>query len=499
MATMRREVVRVRRATGLGLTLALALGAATAGAQDRDGRALGIALVRDADLPEVHSASHAMGVDPEPFAIGAAMGIDPQPFQDAGEVSGIEPEPFVVWVFDRRTGLRVGAPLVLSTAEALRGATPVDVLYSTRFMPGSVLLLDTALAVHELRIGFGADGTPFLRGTAVHDFAAFFPDQSLGHGTALAELGAIPPNDDQPWLALGTDTGNLVLATFDPDAAGGIIPCMEPVGSGPIVDLAVVPQVGTFAFVALVDGRDGQRLVGLAPPDDNAPPQIAFDLVGANPPDDNFVGLAGLNPPDDSMPLEDPAPVHLVAANGTRLVHRLTIPADAILEHSFDAAALEPLATTASALAVGSLALVPGDGSGVLYDPRFDLDRGGVSGTLLTLLGSSLELHPLTVKRTSRGRWITAYVEVAQGGAAAIDPASILLELGGGTLWPDPAFAPKLGDADGDGNPDLAVKLDRAAFQSWIPAGATEVTATARWQFADGAPGFASGAVRVLE
>jgi hypothetical protein len=93
---------------------------------------------------------------------------------------------------------------------------------------------------------------------------------------------------------------------------------------------------------------------------------------------------------------------------------------------------------------------------------------------------------------------------VANGAAAAVDPSSVVLEMSRGTLRPDPAFTPRLDDADGDGNADLTLKFDRAAFQDLLPPPSEDGTpvvagATARWQFADGTPGFASAVVRVVE
>jgi hypothetical protein len=268
------------------------------------------------------------------------------------------------------------------------------------------------------------------------------------------------------------------------------------VGDGPIAELAAIPQVGQWVFVALVNGGRGQHLVGIGPPDDTHPEgQIVFDLVGQPPPDDTIVSLAGSGPPDDGMPLSEPMPVNLVAANGTRFVHRLTIPAEPSIGGTFDIMSLEGPHVAIGQVAVGSLAMVPTDGSGVLYDPGFNVNQGGVSGTLLTVFGSSLDLSPKTLKLSSRGRWITAIFEADNNRAGGILPCSIELHVGDrGFVMPSEEFTPQLGDADGDGNADWTVKFDRMMVQNLIPTGASEVMVTAKIP----GVGFASALLKVI-
>ncbi|MBI4165467.1 MAG: hypothetical protein HY508_07015, partial [Acidobacteria bacterium] len=157
-------------------------------------------------------------------------------------------------------------------------------------------------------------------------------------------------------------------------------------------------------------------------------------------------------------------------------------------------------ATSASIaqVALGSLALLPADGSGVLFDPGFSAATGGISGTLLTAFGNATELSPHTLKLSSSGLYVTAVIEVAGGGAAYIVPSSVKLEIGSGSVGVAGSFAPQLGDADGDTNADLKVKFDRAAVQALIPGGASSVTGTVSWSYTDGGTGSASATIQVV-
>lgn len=348
---------------------------------------------------------------------------------------------------------------------------------------------DPAFRIHRFQITSAPDGS--LRVTGPTTQGPFGDPSVHGRPTALAVLPQ-PQDPTGPWFAIGTSTGNVVLAK------SGVDPCWFPVGAQ-VVDLAVVPQVGFFAFVALVNDSTGrQHLVGIDPATTRHPSHVVLDLVAVNPPDDGLVDLAGPTP-DDGMPLSEPAPVNLVAANNTRFVHRLTIPANPIMGGNFAIETLAPVRTPIKQVAAGSLALLPSDGSGVLYDPAFNVNEGNTSSTLLTVFGSSLELYPQTFQRSSNGQFVTAVIEAANNRASAINPSSMRLYIRGSSIAPAAGFTPRLEDADEDGNADLTVKFDRAAFQALIPSGASSVDATARWTFANGTSGFASAQIRVIE
>jgi hypothetical protein len=149
---------------------------------------------------------------------------------------------------------------------------------------------------------------------------------------------------------------------------------------------------------------------------------------------------------------------------------------------------------------LASLALLPADGSGVLYDPSFNLNQGTVGMPVFTVFGNSLLLSPETLQLSSEGQYVTAVIESANGKAVAIQPGTIKLEVNGSELTPATNHGgPELGDEDLDLNPDLTVKFNRKTFQTRIPRGANSVLVTARWTFTDGTTGFTSSEIRVIE
>jgi hypothetical protein len=400
----------------------------------------------------------------------------------------------IVRVINEKTGAQIGPDVVVPIPADV---TPVDVLYSVVFKPDSVLVLDANLNVHEFMIAFDAAGNPKLAGTALHSTGL---DPAVhGHGTALAEApGIIDPKTD-PVLGIGTDTGHLhVLVT---DGTGNIINGGEcPLLGAPILDLAAVPQVGAFVFAVLTFDKSVARLTGVAPDTDSMTagfqPGTIFELADPRP--HPFLDLAGLVPEPNDAPLPDPEPVSLVAADGTTGVAVLTIPASPTLGGTLTVATFEPVSTAIGQVAVGSLYLLPADGSGLLLDPGFNVAAGGISGTLLTVAGNSLELFPRTLNLSGKGNYITGLIEVAGGGAAAIDPGSVMLSIGLGVVAPSSRFTPQVGDEDKDGIVDLKLKFDRATVQALIPFGATSATGTASFAFTDGSSGSAAADIRVL-
>ena len=383
--------------------------------------------------------------------------------------------------------LRYLASLALNTVDYVDSDSFVG-----RFEEGvgvDYLMVDSELLVHLIEVRRERDGSLTGRGPRLQN--SLGDPRVLGQPTSIAVIPrAQDPSD--PWVAVGTNSGNVILAR------SGIQPCVLPVG-GPVVDLAIVPQVGYFAFVALLNSREAQHLVGLRAPDGGVSEQIIFDLVAELPPQYSPAEMAHLPPLEHSTPFLEPTPVSLVAANGTRTIYRLTIPASPIIGGSFRIEAIGSVRVPISAVAADSLALLPIDRSGVIYDPLFVINEGGINRPLLTVFGNSLELSPETLRMSSDGQYLTALIESAGGKAADIVLSTLRLEVNGGSLRPASSFIPQLGDADFDRNTDLSVKFNRNAFQARIPRGASSVLATARWTFADGTTGFASSEIRVIE
>jgi len=146
---------------------------------------------------------------------------------------------------------------------------------------------------------------------------------------------------------------------------------------------------------------------------------------------------------------------------------------------------------------MGSLLMLGADGGSVTLDPGFTLE-GGPSGRILTAFGSAVDLAPDTLNLGSNGQYVTALIEVEDGGAAAIAPGTLSLHYGNASVPAAASFTPQTGDADEDGQADLLVKFDRAGVAEML-AGASEgpVSLTAQWTFTDSSGGSAVGEIRI--
>jgi hypothetical protein len=81
----------------------------------------------------------------------------------------------------------------------------------------------------------------------------------------------------------------------------------------------------------------------------------------------------------------------------------------------------------------------------------------------------SFDLSPSTLNLRSLGRWVTAILEPEPPASPAdIDIASIRLN---GSVPVDASAPTSIGDADGDGRPDLTVRFDRAAVELSVQEG----------------------------
>lgn len=86
----------------------------------------------------------------------------------------------------------------------------------------------------------------------------------------------------------------------------------------------------------------------------------------------------------------------------------------------------------------------------------------------------TIDIDPDTINKKSKGKWITAYIEVDGYDPSWLDTSSLLLE---GTV---PSSGPtNIGDHDGDGIKDLMVKFDRKEVIGILDTGeAVEITIT---------------------
>ncbi len=118
----------------------------------------------------------------------------------------------------------------------------------------------------------------------------------------------------------------------------------------------------------------------------------------------------------------------------------------------------------------------------------------------------TLDIDPDTLNLRSRGRWITAYIEIYDGrDVRDIDVSTILLN----EAIPAESRPTAIGDYDEDGIPDLMVKFNRSDVQKYIEglnlsggeAGrfGYEVTLTLTGMFNDGTTFECSDTIRVLQ
>lgn len=391
----------------------------------------------------------------------------------------------IVRSFLRRDGLQQGSPLVVPLTA--RDA-PVDVLLSTVFEPGSVLVLDAARRAHVFPLGFRADGTPFLAASS----SVLGPLGPSGAGAATA-LGEAPNPDhpDDPFLAVGTMLGEVVITTR------GIEPVCSPVAAGPIQDLGPISQVGHFSFGAVSNGT-----LFLLNPDGAAATRGLQPQLTASLRDPRRAPLIDFGSPvltHLSRPTIDPIDVPVVTANGTTEIATLEIPKSPGLGGALTVLSVDPVCSPVKQVVFGSLTWLPVDGSGVLYNRGFTFEEGLV-GREWTIAGASMEIAPATLNLKSRGRFVTVIIEGENNRAAEIALTGLRLSVDGaaGAVAASAHPSAELIDHDGDASVDLKVKFDRAALVALL--GQTEgetAIVRASWLYGDGTEGTASAQARI--
>jgi hypothetical protein len=314
-----------------------------------------------------------------------------------------------------------------------------------------------------------------------------------GTGKSLGEA----PNTtstSRPYMAIGTTTGELLTLRH----RSGILSIdgvsyIPPLAAAPVVDLGAIPQVGYYAFAAVAGGK-----VFLVRPDTVLGSEVTASLT-----DPRAVPLIDLSAPlasRTSAPLAAPAPIDLAAASGASEVAVLQVPASPGLGGALGVKSLDPICIPIVQLLLGSLAVLPFDGSGVLYDPLFTTEAGDFEARL-TLSGASMEFDPEKLNLKSSGEVVTVTLEADNGRAVTINVATLTLSVDGvaGVLAPLSPPAPLLVDADLDGNVDLRVKFDRAALIALVQqAGRSSPIVRTKWLYLDGTEGEAAEQIVVF-
>jgi hypothetical protein len=401
----------------------------------------------------------------------------------------------IVRSFDRPTGFQQGSPFIVVFQEPDTGFFK-DVLVSTVFEPGSVLVLDSERRVHINPLGFRSDGTPFL--AAPSRVIGPLGPISAGEGTVIGEtLVANHAAGTVSILAIGTANGDVVLAANN---GGEVVdPICSPISSGPIQDLGPITQAGYFALGAVSGGK-----LFLINPDNDAAmaglqPRLVADLR-----DPRRIPLIDFGSPiltRDSLPFIDPLSGFIVTANGTVEIATLEIPANPTFGDTMNLRLSNPNEVPVKQVVFGSLTWLPTDGAGVLYNAGFNFDDG-IVGRTWTIAGASLEIDPNELKLKQHGGFVKALIECENQRAAEINPATVSISIEGvaGSVPFSIHPPPKLKDADGDNNLDLILKVNDAALNLLLSqTSADSAVVRATWQFNDGTPGEASAVVRIIK
>lgn len=117
--------------------------------------------------------------------------------------------------------------------------------------------------------------------------------------------------------------------------------------------------------------------------------------------------------------------------------------------------------------------------------------------TVLEPTPATLEINPDTLNLKAKGKYLTAYIELAEGYSVTdINVASLQL-LAGTTAVLAELCPTEVGDHDGDGVDDLMVKFNRSLVQAAVSPGAAELTIFG--YLVDGTPFEGSETIKVID
>ena len=378
--------------------------------------------------------------------------------------------------FERPTGRKSGAKISVNLKQWMEEiiisfAPPVDVLVSTVFRPGSVLVLDEVGRVIEFPLAFDANGKPKLAGPPVlHNMFSTLMEEE---GVRAVSLGEAPnaANSILPFMCVGVSSGIVGIYTDKYGIA------RISVSSKPITDVETVPQVGYFALVALTGGR----IVGInpdtLPADAGLTPAVTFDLIDRRTVQDPSAPMLRsisnpvvFEPNSEALVAETAIP--LAATDGEH-VFGVEIPPGAGGENDFPTETIKMRAPTRLADVEmyrytdggAGIALLAENGQGIQFDPDFDL-RKGPSKSLLTLSGASFWSSPETINLHGHGHDITGVFEIENDGVMDLKEFELKLGITDGTSNTLVVIAlagtPIVGDANKNGIADLEFRVLRS-------------------------------------
>jgi hypothetical protein len=125
---------------------------------------------------------------------------------------------------------------------------------------------------------------------------------------------------------------------------------------------------------------------------------------------------------------------------------------------------------------------------GALYYSNGQSNEGAAfvyHGGTVPVVQAGLDLNPDTFNLKSKGKWITAYIELPDDyDVADIDVGTVTLE----STIAAADHPTKVGDYDDDGTTDLMVKFDRQALIEYLDGTIGEVTLTVSGELSDSTP-----------
>ena len=135
---------------------------------------------------------------------------------------------------------------------------------------------------------------------------------------------------------------------------------------------------------------------------------------------------------------------------------------------------------------------IDADGDGI-FERTVIADEDLTAEEFALQIRTVIDFEPDVLNLSSRGKFVTAYIELSQGSNVSnVDVSSLKLN----DTVPALSKPVDIGDYDGDGIADLMVKFDRAQVAEVLEAGRQVVTLTGR--LATGTPFAASDTIRVL-
>lgn len=305
---------------------------------------------------------------------------------------GVEPSPFILWrndvtsrsgiwimTLDQQTGAQRGNRLNVQFTDSWH---PVDVVWADHFSSSPtrgveptpwVVFRDYRL--YTFPVTHSLDGTPVAGSPTT--YLPVIDSTTYGHAVCAAELPGSEYADGQARLLIGTDNGYLVVLRFSA-AGGNPVANFIHVSSEPIVNLQPLPQCGYIALGTIT----GDSLVGirLRQP---LPGPYATVFALATPPGATVpLDLDSLGPDDAVLP-DCQSALRLVLADGTANLALVDIAAN-----QTGVATLTPTLERHNfgirSAVTGSLLMVTGDGSAVMFDPNYS-QQDGSSGCDLNI------------------------------------------------------------------------------------------------------------------